>query len=402
MLFYEIIVLFVLFIVVPCIVFLTLETLAAIYLPKEKRLLVNNDRVVDIDIVVLIPAHNEEQGLPSVLQSLCIQVAKENILVVADNCTDGTVEVCKKFGVRVVERNDSINRGKGFALDFGLSVLKENPPDVVIIMDADVFCEPKAIEKISHLAVSSGRPVQACYLMTNEAGADFRSSVSALAFLFKNFIRPLGLSQLKGPCLLTGTGMAFPWTSLQEVSLASSNLTEDIQLGIDLAICGYPPLFCPDAKLTSSLAPTRQSAKVQKTRWEHGQLTALFSQVPYLLGQAIIQLRFDLLLLALEVAVPPLSLLVLLWGSSTLLSVLLAFFSLAPWLYAQLFVGIGIIFFLSVFFAWFKFGRDILSLKQLIIFPMYILWKLPIYFRFFVNKEKHWIRTEREDEHSEL
>jgi hypothetical protein len=37
-----------------------------------------------------------------------------------------------------------------------------------------------------------------------------KDSISALAFLLKNLVRPSGLKQLGFPSLLTGTGMAFP------------------------------------------------------------------------------------------------------------------------------------------------------------------------------------------------
>ena len=41
--------------------------------------------------------------------------------------------------------------------------------------------------------------------------------VAALAFLFKNYIRPLGLKKFGLPCLLTGTGMGIPWKLVKKV-----------------------------------------------------------------------------------------------------------------------------------------------------------------------------------------
>ena len=44
---------------------------------------------------------------------------------------------------------------------------------------------------------------------------------AALAFLVKNWVRPRGLFQLGLPCLLTGTGMAFPWSVIARVQTSS-------------------------------------------------------------------------------------------------------------------------------------------------------------------------------------
>jgi cellulose synthase/poly-beta-1,6-N-acetylglucosamine synthase-like glycosyltransferase len=72
-----------------------------------------------------------------------------------------------------------------------------------------------------------------------------KDSISALAFLVKNLVRPSGLKQLGFPSLLTGTGMAFPWSIIRSVSLASGNIVEDMHMSLDLAIAGHPTLFCP-------------------------------------------------------------------------------------------------------------------------------------------------------------
>ncbi|WP_371405830.1 glycosyltransferase [Kribbella sp. NBC_00662] len=43
-------------------------------------------------VVVLVPAHNEEAALPAALNSLWQQTRRpDRVIVVADNCTDGTV-----------------------------------------------------------------------------------------------------------------------------------------------------------------------------------------------------------------------------------------------------------------------------------------------------------------------
>lgn len=57
--------------------------------------------------------------------------------MVADNCTDDTARLASAAGAEVIERHDALLRGKGYALDFGVRHLAQQPPDVVIVVDAD-------------------------------------------------------------------------------------------------------------------------------------------------------------------------------------------------------------------------------------------------------------------------
>ena len=192
-------------------------------------------------VAVLIPAYNEAAGIAATLSTIMPQLTPDDrLLVIADNCTDATAEIARNCGATAIERQDTQRKGKGYALDFGLQSIASDPPEVVIMVDADCICQPDAIEKLARVAVASKRPVQATYLMEQPPNPTPKDSISALAFLVKNLVRPSGLKELGFPSLLTGTGMAFPWSVIREVSLASSNIVEDMQMSLDLAIAGTP------------------------------------------------------------------------------------------------------------------------------------------------------------------
>src|SRR5688572_3435370 len=113
------------------------------------------------------------------------------------------------------------------------------------MMDADCAAHEGAIDALVRQVVRTNAPAQAVYLMTPPPGDEYpaatagpRHAVSALAFVVKNQVRPRGLSRLGLPCLLTGTGMAFPWQIIRDAPLASGNIVEDMQLGLDLAVAG--------------------------------------------------------------------------------------------------------------------------------------------------------------------
>lgn len=279
------------------------------------------EKAKDIKFKVLIPAHNEEVVIDSTLNDLKPKLNNwQNIVVVADNCTDATAEIARSNGVQVIERHEPNLRGKGYALDYGLNYLKSEPPDVVVFVDADCKLSQGAIEQLTHKAASTVRPVQATYLMAKSNNYSPKASISAFAFKVKNLVRPYGLSKLGQACLLTGTGMAFPWKVINSVDIANSHIVEDMKLGFDLSIAGYPPIFCPQSNVTGYLPKEVQTAKGQRTRWEHGHLEILLTYVPLLFKAALKQKRFDLFVSALDLCVPPLSLLVIAWLGTTIFS----------------------------------------------------------------------------------
>jgi hypothetical protein len=50
---------------------------------------------------------------------------------------------------------------------------------------------------------------------------------------------------------------------------------------------------------------------------------------------------------------------------------------------------------LSVFLAWWFYGKHLLSARELLTTPLYALWKLPVYLAFFMKKRSGWKRTDR-------
>lgn len=347
---------------------------------------------------VLMPAHNEAAGIGAAIATILPQLqAGDRLLVVADNCTDDTAAVAFAAGAEVVERRDPNHRGKGYALDFGLRHLAKNPPAVVVIADADCWMNPGALSDIASLSAATHRPVQAVYLMETPLRPSAASAVSSLAFLVKNQVRLLGLSRLGLPSLLTGTGMAFPWDVIQQVSLASGNIVEDMQLGLDLAIADHPPLFCSTAYVMGLLPARRTAADQQRTRWEHGHLHTLMTQVPRLLGEALRRGRVDLLAIALDLAVPPLSLLVMLWAVVLGIAAIALLLGASP-LPAALLLAQGCLLLGAISGAWVRFGTELIPAHALLSIPLYVLRKIPRYFGFFTNRQTQWIRTEREPE----
>lgn len=121
-------------------------------------------------VAVLVPAHDEASIIGATLASIAPQLRPgDRLLVVADNCTDDTAQLAREAGAEVVERHDARLRGKGYALDFGVRHLTNQPPEVVIVVDAD--CQVGEGQSSAWRgATEVARPVQALYLMYAPAG----------------------------------------------------------------------------------------------------------------------------------------------------------------------------------------------------------------------------------------
>jgi cellulose synthase/poly-beta-1,6-N-acetylglucosamine synthase-like glycosyltransferase len=347
-------------------------------------------------LAVLIPAHNEQAVIGATLKTLMPTIpAGCSVLVVADNCTDATAAVARQSVVEVVERSDSKRRGKGYALDYGLRHLSQNPPHAVVFLDADCRVSPGTVRLLGAVTIATQRPVQGLNLCDPNPDGSVTHLLSGLAFRFKNLVRTLGLVRLVGLSYLTGTGMALPWSLIQQAKFADGNVVEDMQLGIDLTLAGRPPLFLPEAQVDSPLPQQQAAARTQRTRWEHGHLTTLLTQSPRLVLLAVRHRRLDLLWLALDLAIPPLSLLVLTTSTATAISAVawLRGGSAVPLvILATNFMLLGA----ALLAGWARHCRQQVPLRALFAAPLYAAAKLPIYLAFLMKRQKSWVRTERD------
>jgi len=345
-------------------------------------------------LAVLVPAHNEEGGIAAALATMRPQLAPgDRLLVVADNCSDGTADAVRASGAEVVERSSPL-RGKGYALAHGVNHLRADPPSAVVIVDADCNLAPGALDALMDTLASTGRPVQALYLMLAPADAGLGRRLAQFAWRVRNWVRPSGWHRFGLPCQLMGTGMAFSWAMLQDAKLANASIVEDMKLGIDLAVAGAAPVFCDRALVTSLFPDSVSASGTQRTRWEHGHIEMILREGPPLLRAAIARGDARLLGMALDLCVPPLALLAGLLMLDWLLALvgrLMGGGSMALGLASALLV----VFFSAILLAWAQRGRDLVRLSELLAVPWYILAKVPIYLRFIVRRQKDWVRTDR-------
>ena len=347
-------------------------------------------------VAVLVPAHNEEKAVACNLWSISSQLMEsDRLLVIADNCSDDTANVAREQGAEVTIRSNLSERGKAYALDHGLEFLKQTgAPEIVVCVDADCQISPGCIDRLARVCLDTGSPAQAADIIRSPQPAGRFAPIVTFAWLVRDYVRPLGLHRMGFPCQLAGTGMAFLWSDICAVNLKNANLAEDLTLGLDLALNGKFARFCPDAVVTSEVAPGGTPSFAQRARWEHGSIMTGIRYAPVLVSRYWSTGNVFLIAIMLDLVVPPLALLsLLLAGHFALAAILYALSgSIAPlWLAiinnALFIMGVGV--------AWWCYGRETVSLRSLALAPVYVLRKVPLYLRLFVNRQTEWVRGNR-------
>ena len=282
----------------------TLLSLAALKRPglpvKAKR---------EWKFVVVVPAHDEELLVASTVASLLAARfrPRPEVLVVADNCTDGTAEVARAAGATVLVRTDPARRGKSFALDFAIESLaaRGEMPEALLFVDADTTVSSNLFEAVASRLECGAGAVQVHYAA---AGSESElARLRRLAFLLVHWARPLGAARLGLGTSLKGNGMAMPWDVVRD-GLGGAGLVEDAATSLWLARRGIAVRFEPSATVWGQMAASYEDAAVQDRRWEGGRF-ALMRDALGVTATAVVRGRIAVAAGALEVASPPLTVL---------------------------------------------------------------------------------------------
>ncbi len=127
-------------------------------------------------ISLVIPAHNEAEGLSHLLQDTPEYL--DEIIIVDNNCTDDTASVCRGFGCRVVVEE---KQGYGAALKAGF---RAATGDIIMTMDADGTCLFESYRRMIKYLVEHNLD----FITGRRVPDRFRTLVSLLRFLGDMFL----------------------------------------------------------------------------------------------------------------------------------------------------------------------------------------------------------------------
>ena len=246
--------------------------------------------------LVLVPAHNEEGGIAPTLDSLRRQRYPNKlyrVVVIADNCQDGTAATVEREGFECWVRNAPQAPGKGQALRWALGRANELVFDAVVFVDADSTLEPGALGTLDRELKTGARALQ----LFNEFEPSDRGWFSLLAVashraagrLFWGPRQRLGLS-----VSLQGTGFCLRRDVLGHVPWKAYSIVEDVEYSLNLLLRGIWVDFVPSIKVTSRLSRSVAEATPQRLRWASGTLQVILRYVPRLLMAALRERDFCL------------------------------------------------------------------------------------------------------------
>ena len=115
-------------------------------------------------ISVIIPAKNERESLEYVLEEIPKDLVHE-VIVVDGHSTDGTPELVRQLGYRVV-----IQDGAGYGMGV-IAGLKAASGDLVTFMDADGSYDPDALPRLLR-CIEDGNDMAFCSRYLPESGSD--------------------------------------------------------------------------------------------------------------------------------------------------------------------------------------------------------------------------------------
>ena len=165
---------------------------------------------------------------------------------------------------------------------------------------------------------------------------------------------------------------------------------------MELALAGYEPQFLPQVRVSSHFSHDDGVTKVQKSRWEHGHLATMTEELPRLLGTAFKSRKPALIVMALDLLIPPVALYFLLLMVAESIAVLAAILWPVCLPAAALLSTSVVCFFLAIGLTWWRYGRHLLNAQELMKTPLYAFRKIPVYLAYLFNNRSGWVRTKRE------
>jgi hypothetical protein len=266
-------------------------------------------------LVVLVPAHDEAEVIGPTLAALTAAeypAAARRLIVVADNCGDGTAALAYAAGTEVWERHDDQQRGKGFALAWALERLfaEDDPFDGVVFVDADCVVSPNILAAVGQRLGAGTRALQVDYRAANP-GDSSAAALRFAGFAVGDTVRFLGKSRLGLSCGLVGTGMAFSRPLLERIPWTTTGLVEDGEFHMRLVLAGERVEFAAEASVSQAVPTTHRGGSSQQERWEMGKLQLIRAWSGRLLASGLLRRDPQRLHAGLETLVPPHSLLAL-------------------------------------------------------------------------------------------
>lgn len=270
---------------------------------------------------MIVAAHNEEVVIGKLIESMLNQnYPRElfDIFVIADNCTDNTAKIARKYGVYVYERFNKEQRGKGYALEWMFDKIfkMKKKYDAVAIFDADNLVSKNWCKEINSKMLEGYKVVQG-YIDSKNPNDSWISASYSIAFWTQNRMYQLARANVGLSNQIGGTGFAIDVDILKEFGWGATCLTEDLEFSCKLILNGEKVGWAHDAIIYDEKPLTLKQSWVQRRRWMQGFTDVASRYFFKLLKKGLKERKWFVLDCALYVIQPFFTLMI---GISTILS----------------------------------------------------------------------------------
>ncbi|MBD7914172.1 glycosyltransferase family 2 protein [Clostridium sp. Sa3CUN1] len=223
---------------------------------------------------MVVAAHNEEVVIGKLIESMLNQnYPRElfDIFVIADNCTDNTAKIARKYGVYVYERFNKDQRGKGYALEwiFDKIFKMQKKYDAIAIFDADNLVSKNWCKEINSKMLEGYKVVQG-YIDSKNPNDSWIAASYSIAFWTQNRMYQLARANVGLSNQIGGTGFAIDTDILKELGWGATCLTEDLEFSCKLILNGEKVGWAHDAIIYDEKPLTLKQSWVQRRRWMQG------------------------------------------------------------------------------------------------------------------------------------
>ncbi|MGG7144345.1 glycosyltransferase family 2 protein [Clostridium nigeriense] len=223
---------------------------------------------------MIVAAHNEEVVIGKLIESMLNQnYPRElfDIFVIADNCTDNTAKIARKYGVYVYERFNKEQKGKGYALEWMFDKIfnMQKKYDAVAIFDADNLVSKNWCKEINSKMLDGYKVVQG-YIDSKNPNDSWIAASYSIAFWTQNRMYQLARANVGLSNQIGGTGFAIDIDILKEFGWGATCLTEDLEFSCKLILNGEKVGWAHDAIIYDEKPLTLKQSWVQRRRWMQG------------------------------------------------------------------------------------------------------------------------------------
>lgn len=224
---------------------------------------------------ILIAARNEERVVGDAVRSARDQdyPGGLRVVVVADNCHDGTAEAARLAGAEVYERDSGGPSTKGQALAWLWANLeRRDEVDAVAVLDADNLAAHDFVWTMDSEMRRGFRAVQGLRASRNPEVSD-AGKLDGLAEALNQRVEGAGRRWwgLSGP--LSGSGMAFEAAVFDLlVTHGTRTMVEDLEWQLTLLDLGVPVHWAPAAVVYDEKVADFGDLRVQRSRWIRGKV----------------------------------------------------------------------------------------------------------------------------------